>query len=88
MIKKNEAIAIARKECAMRGWKDLPPYEAQSGRDYILWGKLTWFVVTNAGTVGDNAYVNIDGDSGKVIGAAFATMEESKRRKGIWKLWG
>ena len=86
MITRNEAIEIARRECERHGWKDLPPYEAQSGREYVLWGKTTWFVVTNAGQVGDNAYVNIDGDNGKVIGAAFATKEDSKARKGIWRL--
>ena len=84
MITRDEAVEIARQECGRRGWNDSPPYNAQSGREYVLWGQKKWFVVTNAEQVGDNAYIHIDADSGEVIGAAFATKEDSRKRRGIF----
>jgi hypothetical protein len=84
MISKDEAIEIARAECLRRGWDDAPPYSAQSGREYMLWGKRTWFVVSNADQQGNNAYIHIDADTGDITGAAFATEEDTRKRRGIW----
>lgn len=85
MISREEAVEIAKHECQRHGWNDSPPYNATSGRDYVLWGKNKWFVVTNAEQEGDNAYIHIDADTGKVIGAAFSTKAEVKDRHGIWR---
>lgn len=86
MLTRDEAIEIARAECRRQGWDDAPPFEASCGREYILWGKGKWFVVSNAQQHGDNAFIHIDADSGEVIGAAFASMEDRKARRGIWRL--
>jgi hypothetical protein len=87
MISREEAIEAARQECQRRGWKDAPPYTADSGRDYVLWGRKTWFVVTNAESKGDNAYINIDADSGEVIGAGFASMEARRAKRPFNGWW-
>ena len=86
MITRDEAIEIARGECQRQGWPETPPFDARSGREFLLWGKTTWFVVTNAGHQGDNAYIHIDGDTGEITGAAFAAQSETDKRRGIWKL--
>ena len=80
MISREQAIEIAQRECARHGWKDTPPYSATSGREFVFWGQNSWFVVTNADQHGDNAYIHIDADSGKIIGAAFASKEDSGPR--------
>lgn len=85
MITREEAIDIARRECLRKGWDDTPPYSATSGRDFILWGRRTWFIVTNAEHKGDNAYIQIDADNGSVIGAAFSTEQAVRDRRGIWR---
>ena len=85
MISREQACEIARQECQRRGWNDHQPFQAQSGRDFILWGRNTWFIVTNAEQQGDNAYIQIDADTGKVIGAALSTKEQVKDRRGIWR---
>jgi hypothetical protein len=85
VINRDRAIEIAREECRRRGWEDRPPYSATSGREYVLWGQNRWFVVTNADQQGDNAYIHVDAESGEVVGAAFASKEERKARRGIWR---
>lgn len=81
MISREQAVEIALEECRRQGWNARMPCDASFGRQYVLWGKASWFVVTNAESMGDNAYIHIDADTGEVTGAAYAPPDDPKKRK-------
>lgn len=64
IITKEQAVLIAQKECADRGWEWEEPIKIRSGLG-------VWVVWTHHGWRGVNAIIRIDKWNGKVVAASF-----------------
>jgi hypothetical protein len=67
-----EAMEAARRLAAERGWTWKQPVAVQRERRWILFGRTTWFVRSNAHAKGQNVNVRLDARTGSVVQAAFA----------------
>ncbi|MGE3803658.1 MAG: hypothetical protein AB7K24_03180 [Gemmataceae bacterium] len=67
-----EALEVARVECARRGWSWTPEVVVGKGKKFYFFGPLEWFVLTNYPKKGGNARISIDDATGKVVRASFS----------------
>lgn len=67
MISKQEALAIARDECARRGWGWTEPVR-------VSWGIFTYTVCTNCHSRGGNAALVIRKRDGVITSATISPM--------------
>ena len=71
MISEQEAIEIARRVAAEKGWRWREPVKARRTRTWIFIGRAEWEVRTNAEMRGTNVLVVVDAQDGTVVRAAY-----------------
>lgn len=71
MISEEEAIEIARRVAAEKGWRWQAPVRAHRTRAWIFVGRAEWEVRTNADMRGTNVLVVVDAQDGTVLRAAY-----------------
>jgi hypothetical protein len=71
MISEEEAIEIARRVAAEKGWRWKEPVKAHRTRAFIFIGRAEWEVLTNADMRGTNVRVVVDAQDGTVLRAAY-----------------
>lgn len=69
-----EAIEAARSVALDEGWPWEEPVQARVEKSFILFGRRTWYVRTNASHLGRNVNVRIDDETGNVVSRGFARM--------------
>jgi hypothetical protein len=69
---REEAIAIAERVAKEAGWRWEQPIHAQRVRSFLLFGRASWHVMSNADKSGCNVNVWIDDATGDVKKQAFA----------------
>jgi len=68
---RDEAILLARRIAESESWAWRLPVSASPNRAFLLFGRLTWTVLSNSSSRGCNVLVVIDDRSGEVIRRAF-----------------
>lgn len=71
MISEHEAIEIARRVAAEKGWRWEEPVVARRTRTLFIVGPAEWEVTTNADKRGTNVRVVLNAEDGAVLRAAF-----------------
>lgn len=65
-ISKEDAIASARRSAEERGWRWEQPIRVTRSRRFVLFGRVTYEIWTNAAKRGSNARFFVDGEDGSV----------------------
>jgi len=70
-ITRDEAIEIARRAANARGWRWETPVRVTRSRRFLLFGRASYEIWTNADVRGCNARFIVDGENGSVRRAAW-----------------
>lgn len=71
MITREEAIEIARAHAETRGWPWRGAVKVTAERTFILFGRRTFRVTSNADMLGGNVFVTIAADTGEILHAGY-----------------
>jgi hypothetical protein len=71
-ITEQQALEIARRVAEERGWPWVEPVRAATRREFIVYGRETWEVWSNAESRGDNVRVVLDVRDGFVRDASYS----------------
>lgn len=69
---RDEVIKITRSVVEQEGWPWQEPITATRERQFILFGKVSWYVRTSADHRGCNVNIRIDDKTGEVLNKTFA----------------
>jgi hypothetical protein len=69
---REEVIRIARLVVEEEGWPWIEPVVATRERRFLLFGKVSWHIRTNAKHRGANVNVQVDDKTGLVLSKCFA----------------
>jgi hypothetical protein len=69
---RDEVIAIAGEVASREGWPWREPVIAKKRRVFVVAGRASWHVMSNANFRGGNVNVHLDDRTGQVINKAFA----------------
>jgi hypothetical protein len=70
-VTRDEVLRIAHEVADAEGWPWQEPVSIEQDRHWPF-GRATWDVYTNSGSIGQNIRIRIDGESGKVLSKGFA----------------
>jgi len=68
---RDEALQIARAIAEEKDWSWLEPAEARASRRFLIFGKRTWHIYTNAECLGCNISIGIDDETGAILYLGF-----------------
>lgn len=71
MISEDEVLEIARQFARARGWPWHPPVRIWRSRTFVLFGRRTYQIGTNAGMRGGNVWVTADAEDGTILDASY-----------------
>lgn len=66
------AIELAEAEAKKEGWLWFEPVAAYKQRRWVLFGRVSWLVTSNADKRGCNVRVRVDDASGRIVDKGFA----------------
>jgi len=69
---KLEVIEIAKNESEIQDWPWIEPILIKKQKQYFVFGKTIWRVMTNSESRGGNINILIEDKTGKIIQKAFA----------------
>ncbi len=69
---REEVVRIACLVVEEEGWPWVEPVMVTRERQFFLFGKVSWYIRTNAGNRGANVNIRVDDKTGLVLNKCFA----------------